>query len=205
MKNTILFLIALFAMNSCFKKEIDQSSLVSSTDSTALTVDSSAVAIDAAVNMDTLTDSSSVVKTSAIMTYDEASRVNSSAAWKQFLIDNPDYNKKQQIEDNIIRAEVREIAADSNTGQMPEAERVGSSSSAISTIDVENNTSCDLTLLYSGNDAKRIIIAPNSKRKISLGSGRYTVAANACGYNYAGSENLTGDYSVVYYISTVRY
>lgn len=205
MKNTILFLIALFAMNSCFKKEIDQSSLVSSTDSTALTVDSSAVAIDAAVNMDTLTDSSSVVETSAIMTFDEASRVNSSAAWKQFLIDNPDYNKKQQIEDNIIRAEVREIAADSNTGQMPEAERVGSSSSAVSTIDVENNTSCDLTLLYSGNDAKRIIIAPNSKRKISLGSGRYTVAANACGYNYAGSENLTGDYSVVYYISTVRY
>ncbi|MBU8884008.1 hypothetical protein KSK37_13005 [Kaistella sp. DKR-2] len=205
MKNTILFLIALFAMNSCFKKEIDQSSLVSSTDSTVLTVDSSAVAIDAAVNMDTLTDSSSVVETSAIMTFDEASRVNSSAAWKQFLIDNPDYNKKQQIEDNIIRAEVREIAADSNTGQMPEAERVGSSSSAISTIDVENNTSCDLTLLYSGNDAKRIIIAPNSKRKISLGSGRYSVAANACGYNYAGSENLMGDYSVVYYISTVRY
>ena len=39
-------------------------------------------------------------------------------------------------------------------------------------------------------------------KKIKISSGSYSVAASACGYNYAGTENLNGDYSVKYYIAS---
>lgn len=207
MKNVILFSTVLLVLSSCFKKEIVEDHKRSTVDSAAVIADSAAMVVDSAVivpvgNSDVLLDS---VNAPATMTYTEASRLNSSTGWKQFLIDNPNYKDKKEIEENIIRAEVREISSDSNTGQMPEAEKLGSRNSSTSTIEVENDTSCDLTLLYSGTDAKKIVISPNSKKKVSLRSGNYSVAANACGYNYAGSENLSGDYSVVYYISSVRY
>ena len=41
-----------------------------------------------------------------------------------------------------------------------------------------------------------------STKKIKISSGNYSVAASACGYNYAGTENLNGDYSVKYYIAS---
>lgn len=192
---------------SCFKKEVVQNENISTVDSAAVIADSAVYVVDSvAVFPD---DKNSISENDApvsnTMTYEEAERLNTSSAWKQFLIDNPNYKHKNEIEENIIRAEVREISSDSTTGQMPESERLGSTNSSSSTIEVENDTSCDLTLLYSGNDAKKIVVSPNSKKKVSLRSGRYSVAANACGYNYAGSENLSGDYSVVYYISSVRY
>jgi hypothetical protein len=50
-----------------------------------------------------------------------------------------------------------------------------------------------------------ITIPEGSTRSVSLSSGNYRVAATACGHNYAGSENLTGDYTSTFYISTTRY
>lgn len=192
---------------SCFKKEVVQNENVSTVDSAAVTADSAVPIVDSVAVFpdEKILISENDAHVSSTMTYKEAERMNTSSAWKQFLRDNPNYENKNEIEENIIRAEVREISSDSNTGQMPESERLGSTNSSSSTIEVENDTSCDLTLLYSGRDAKKIVVSPNSKKKVSLRSGSYSVAANACGYNYAGSENLSGDYSVVYYISSVRY
>lgn len=209
MKKYLFLFTVILTAQSCFKKDdslVDEyktDSAIINDSITSIVIDSAAEVVDsAALDLDAINQ---VTNQKPSMTYEEASRLNTSAAWKQFQLDNPNYENKSEIEDNIIRAQVREIKADSNTGQMPVSERVGSSNSTVSSIQVENDTSCDLTLLYSGPDAKKIIIAPNSKKNVTLSSGNYTVAANACGYNYAGSENLSGDYSVVYYISTVSY
>lgn len=202
----IIFFVIAITLVSCFKKEnVEESNLIDSTavviddsyptvvDSTALIVDEAAALVDENNNQN------------LPITFEEAERINTTASWKQFLDENPDYPNKEDIEDRIIRAEVSEIIADERTGEMPTAEKIGSTSSASSIIKIENDTSCDLIIRYSGKDAKKIVIAPNSEGEIRLKSGNYNVAASACGYNYAGSESLSGNYSVVYYISTVRY
>lgn len=139
------------------------------------------------------------------MDYSTAKSQNTSDGWKKFLQENPNYKNKKEIEENIIRAEVNEIANNRETGAMPESEKTSKGNFKVSTIDVENDTSCDLTLRYSGTDAKIINIPPNSKKIVSVTSGKYTVAATACGFNYAGRETLNGDYSVVYYITSTTY
>lgn len=202
MKNILLLFVITLGI-SCFKKEESDINITSDTDSIS-GVDTGTAIFPENYLADTANiEVASVAET--ILTYDDASRLNTVEGWRQFLKDNPGYEDISQIEENIIRAEVAEIRSDENTGEMPESEQVSSTSRAVSTIEVENDTSCELILRYSGPDAKKIAIAPNSKSKISLSSGNYHVAASACGYNYAGAENLNGGYTVVYYISTVSY
>lgn len=211
MKNTFLLLLGLLLLSSCFKKEASVAETFSS-DSAAVGFLDSIAGLD---EMAVMRIDSSIADTNSNLaldynqnrkiTYSEASALNTSEGWRNFLLDNPDYSNKEEIEEKIIRAEVSEITNDRNTGEMPSAEKIGGTNSSKSKVIIENDTSCDLTIRYSGPDARKITIAPNSKGTINLGSGNYTVAASACSYNYAGSENLSGDYSVVYYISSVRY
>ncbi|MCP2038186.1 DUF6759 domain-containing protein [Chryseobacterium sp. HSC-36S06] len=211
MKNTFLLLLGLLLLSSCFKKEASVAETISS-DSAAVGFLDSIAGLDemSAMRIDSsMADSNGTLaindNQNREMNYSEASALNTSEGWRNFLIDNPEYSNKEEIEEKIIRAEVNEITNDRNTGEMPSAEKIGGTNSSKSKVIIENDTSCDLTIRYSGPDARKITIAPNSKGTIDLGSGNYTVAASACSYNYAGSENLSGDYSVVYYISSVRY
>lgn len=204
MKKLIVLFLTISFLTSCFKKEIVEekktenkveqkvhsAKLVNNNrpilDSTHIVIDSAAIAV---LKMD----------------YSTAKNTNTSEGWEKFLEDNPNYKNKKEIEDNIIRAKVNEISNSRDTGAMPESEKTSKGNFKTSTILVENDTSCDLILRYSGTEAKIVNIPANSKSKISILSGNYTVAATACDYNYAGKETLNGDYSVVYYISTTRY
>lgn len=207
MKNIFIVLLVSTLSLSCFKKEIDLKSLE---ESRKEKVDSSSVITQA--NEETADLSSvndSLIVDNRIdpqqISYSEAEQLNTSEGWRRFLKENPDFENKEEVNEKIIRAEVNEITNDKNTGEMPASEKIRGGNQALSSVNVENNTSCDLTLRYSGIDAKMIVIPPNSTQKVQVKSGQYKVVATACGYNYAGSEALTGDYEVVYYIQTVKY
>jgi hypothetical protein len=137
--------------------------------------------------------------------YESAEQRNSSSAWKEFLSEYPNHNEASSIRKKIIKLEVDEIYGDSETGKMPSFEQYNYGNSSSSTVKITNNTDCDLVVRYSGTEIEMITIPEGSTRSVSLSSGNYRVAATACGHNYAGSENLSGDYASTFYISTTRY
>lgn len=201
MKKLFLISTCAFLSVSCFKQEIIEKKNVE----TNKISDSVITSANEKINNNTKLHDSSYVIIDSAMEYSTAKTINTADGWRKFKEDNPDYINKKEIDDYIIRAEVNEIVNNKETGAMPESEKISGGDFKISTIEVENDTSCDLTLRYSGTDAKLVVIPPNSKSKVKVASGNYTVAATACGYNYAGKEKLSGNYSVVYYITTTRY
>ena len=82
-------------------------------------------------------------------------------------------------------------------------------SGAYSTVSVTNSTGYALTLLYSGKEAKKVIIPSNGQTSVRLKNGTYRIAASVSTSNvipYAGVEELSGGgYDVDYYIQTRRY
>lgn len=134
--------------------------------------------------------------------YNKAEEINTVEAWRLFLDKYPEYRDKSKIEDRIIRLEVDEIFNDEKTGEMPAADKIGNSDGRKSSIEIENRTNCTLTLRYSGTSTKMINIPSSQIKNIALPNGNYRVTASACGANYAGIENLNGNYSVYYYITT---
>lgn len=205
MKKGYFFFIFIILCTSCFKNEasVDSENFL---DSTKLIIDSARNVADSATF---ITDLSNTLIDDELVpsdiTFDEARNLNTSEAWRRFLNENPDYPNKEDIEEKIIRAEVNEILNNEKTGKMPTFEKVRGGNQALSTLTIENNTSCDLTIRYSGKEAKKMVISPNSTSKVQLKSGKYEVVASACGYNYAGSELLEGNYNAVYFFRGVAY
>lgn len=137
--------------------------------------------------------------------YDDALSSNSSYAWKRFLDEYPDHPNKSSIKEKIIRLEVDEILGDRETGRMPSFDNYSTSYSSNSSVEITNNTGCNLTVRYSGVEAKMIEIPSGGTRTVYLSSGTYKIAASACGANYAGTESLSGSYGSTFYISRTRY
>ena len=130
-----------------------------------------------------------------------ATQANSSSAWKKYIEDYPNHPDAKSIKRKIIELEVDEIFGDRATGKLPSFERIGGGYSSSSSISIKNDTGCELTVRYSGSDVRMIEIPAGGTRSISLSSGSYRIAASACGANYAGTEELQGDYTSSYYIS----
>lgn len=137
--------------------------------------------------------------------YDEALDQNTSYSWKQFLEDYPQHKDISEIRERIIRLEVEEIIGARETGQMPSFNQYNSDYSSSSSVQITNNTGCELTVRYSGPDAEMITIPVGGTRTVYLTSGNYKIAASACGSNYAGNEALHGKYGSTFYITTSRY
>lgn len=137
--------------------------------------------------------------------YDDALSSNSSYAWKRFLDEYPDHPNKSSIKEKIIRLEVDEILGNRETGRMPSFDNYSTSYSSNSSVEITNNTGCNLTVRYSGVEAKMIEIPSGGTRTVYLSSGTYKIAASACGANYAGTESLHGSYGSTFYISRTRY
>jgi outer membrane protein assembly factor BamD (BamD/ComL family) len=137
--------------------------------------------------------------------YDDAATENNSDAWKKFLKNYPNHPQASAIKKKIIRLEVDEILGNSQTGSMPASQQYGYGHSSNSTVEIKNNTGCNLTVRYSGPDVKMVTISAGSSQTVYLTSGSYRVAASACGENYGGSEELHGKYGSSFYISHSRY
>ncbi len=140
--------------------------------------------------------------------YDESVKVNTSYQWKRFLEEYPKHKKAAWIKNKIIRLEVDEIMGNISTGKIPSFDqnnvRSGTNTSR-SSVSISNDTGCQLIIRYSGREAKMIIIPIGQTKTVYLKSGKYKIAASACGSNYAGIESLYGDYNSTFYIQTVRY
>ena len=136
------------------------------------------------------------------LTYEEAIATNSIYDLREFIDKNPNHENIDLLNKRLIDLEVEEIYNDKNTGEMPTSEKISSQYSSVSSISISNDTSCELIIRYSGDDSKMISIPASKTRSISIQSGSYKITASACGYNYAGSESLSGDYTSRYYIST---
>jgi hypothetical protein len=137
--------------------------------------------------------------------YEEAINSNSSSKMKAFLANYPNHPQSYNIQKKIIQTEVREIKGDSRTGKLPQSQQLGNGYSANSTVTIRNDTGCTLTVRYSGSDVKSVTISSKGSATIYLKSGSYDIASTACDLNYAGSEQLQGQYSSSYYIVTSRF
>lgn len=137
--------------------------------------------------------------------YENALSLNSSSVWKTFISNYPNRSDIEEIQKRIIKCEVDEIMGDSETGKLPSFDQTSYEYSSSSVVSITNDTQCELTVRYSGSDIKMIEIPAGGTRTVYLSSGSYRIAASACGSNYAGIEDLHGNYSSKYYIITSRY
>jgi outer membrane protein assembly factor BamD (BamD/ComL family) len=135
----------------------------------------------------------------------KAQKANTVAAYKKYLSNYPDGVYTDEAKEAIIDREVDAIMA-GNHGLIPPLNRVYSSSSSTSMVEIENNTSYTLTILYSGTTSRKLEIPPHKTYSVTLSNGNYRVAAKVSSPSiipYAGNESLTGgEYSTVYYIIT---
>jgi hypothetical protein len=139
--------------------------------------------------------------------YASALKNKTSDEWKKFLDTYPNHKNKNDIEKEIIKLEVTEIF-NGDYGEIPTSQLLGSKNNSQSVIDIENKTRYTLTLRYFGPTVEKISIPPYGKQTLKLKSGVYKIAAsvNASNVrNFAGTENLFGEYSSGYYISSSNY
>jgi len=137
--------------------------------------------------------------------YENALTQNSSSVWKNFVTSYPNRSDIAEIKKRIIKCEVDEIMGERETGRLPSFDQTNTAYSSSSNVSITNDTQCELTVRYSGPDITMIEIPAGGTRTVFLSSGSYRIAASACGSNYAGIEDLHGDYSSKYYIVTTRY
>lgn len=100
-----------------------------------------------------------------------------------------------------IDQQVNTILAEPH-GELPPAEMIRSDpSSNVAEIRIENDTSYNLTVLYSGPTSRSVVLGPHGTQQTTLGVGTYNVAAtvNASDVRpFAGRDDLKGgayDYS----------
>lgn len=136
-----------------------------------------------------------------------AVRNNTVDFYNKFIEKYPNSTYASKAEKRIIDLEVNNVF-NSSYDELPSMNRSGYSNSSTSTISIYNNTSYTLTVMYSGRDSKKVVIAPQGRTFVSLPNGNYRCVASISGNarNHAGSEILDGgSYEVEYYIVTTSY
>ena len=90
---------------------------------------------------------------------------------------------------------------------LPRAQPISSDSrSSSAEVNVENGTSYELTVRYSGPDSQKLVIPTGATRSLALRVGSYTVAASVSAdnvRNYVGTDTMQGGrYESRFYIET---
>ena len=136
--------------------------------------------------------------------WEYAESENTTTSYYEYLNHYPNGAHRSLADKRIIDIEVDNIYS-GNHGFLPPMEQKGNRIGRISTIYIRNKTSYTLTILYSGEDSKRIVISPQQSSKVTLKNGSYKIAASVDASNvgnFAGTEELEGcSYDVEYYIS----
>lgn len=131
--------------------------------------------------------------------------LNNIAGYEKYLSLFPNGRHRQDADKKVIDMTVASTFAGEH-GTLPEMDQVGYGGGSTSYVSVRNSTSYTLTLMYSGNESKRLVLSPNSTGAVRLKNGSYRIAASVSASNvsrYAGTETLNGgSYEVEYYIST---
>ena len=136
-----------------------------------------------------------------------ATRLNSLSSYERYLELYPKGAHSRAADKKVIDLTVAGIMAGEH-GTLPSMDKVSYGYSSYNTISVKNDTQYTLTLLYSGQESKRLVLNPHGSGTVTLPNGTYHVGASVAALNvrpYAGTETLTGgQYEVSYYISTTR-
>ena len=134
-----------------------------------------------------------------------AQSLNNIAGYERYLSLFPNGMHRSAADKKVIDMTVASTFAGEH-GSLPEMDQVNYGGGSTSYVSVTNSTSYTLTLMYSGNESKRLVLTPNSTGSIRLKNGSYRIAASVSASNvskYAGTESLNGgSYEVEYYIST---
>lgn len=134
-----------------------------------------------------------------------AQSLDNIAGYERYLSLFPNGKHRSAADKKVIDMTVASTFAGEH-GSLPEMDQVGYGGGSTSYVSVTNSTSYTLTLMYSGNESKRLVLSPNSTGSIRLKNGSYRIAASVSASNvsrYAGTESLNGgSYEVEYYIST---
>ncbi|WP_301096275.1 hypothetical protein [Bacteroides acidifaciens] len=134
-----------------------------------------------------------------------AQSLNNIAGYERYLSLFPNGKHRSVADKKVIDMTVASTFAGEH-GSLPEMDQVGYGGGSTSYVSVTNSTSYTLTLMYSGNESKRLVLSPNSTGSVRLKNGSYRIAASVSASNvskYAGTESLNGgSYEVEYYIST---
>lgn len=142
--------------------------------------------------------------------WQEACSEHSIEAYNSYLEVLPAGLHATEAEEKIVDLEVEAIFR-GDYGSMPPMDKIRTltGNSTMNQIEIYNNTSYNLTLLYSGPKSIKIIISPKERQKFELPNGKYRIAASVDASNvgnFAGTEKLEGGfYSVEYYIYTRYY
>lgn len=134
-----------------------------------------------------------------------ATERNIISAYKKYLELYPKGKYAYRAKKKIIDYEVDKIF-EGEYGKLPTMERTASTTGDKSVISIHNDTEYELTLRYSGDESRMVVLAPQEKRTIKLRDGSYRIAASVNVYNvrnYAGKETIKlGEYFSRYYIVT---
>lgn len=137
-----------------------------------------------------------------------ACEMNKADTYEEYENLYPSGNHFSEAEKRAVDLRVNSIFGRDH-GTLPAMNKTGYGGGTTSTVVVENATSYVLTVYYSGNVGKRLVIQPNGRQSVVLTNGNYRIAASVNSSSvrsYAGTEDLTGgEYSVKYYIQTTRY
>lgn len=131
--------------------------------------------------------------------------LNSIAGYKKYLSLFPNGRHRREADKKLIDMSVA-FAFAGEHGDLPQMDQVVYGGGSTATISVTNRTSYTLTLMYSGNESKRLVLSPKSTGSVRLKNGSYRIVASIDASNvrdYAGVETIKGGaYEVEYYIST---
>lgn len=140
----------------------------------------------------------------------KANSSNSISGYKNYISNYPNTEMADIARKRIIDLEVENIFK-GDYGYLPPMNKTstfgyGQTRPKTNTIEIENDTRYVLTVWYSGNTSKKIILNPGQNSTFSLPNGSYKVAASVKASNvtnYAGNENLSGgSYESKFYIET---
>ena len=136
--------------------------------------------------------------------WDTAQSLNSIDGYNKYLTLYPKGRHSREADKKVIDMTVSSSFAGEHS-DLPAMNQVRNGGGSTSHVSVSNITSYTLTLMYSGNDSKRLVIPPNGSGTVTLKNGIYRIAAYVDAPNvntYAGTESLNGgSYDVSYYIS----
>ena len=134
-----------------------------------------------------------------------AQSLDNIAGYERYLSLFPNGKHRSAADKKVIDMTVASTFAGEH-GSLPEMDQVGYGEGSTSYISVTNSTAYTLTIMYSGNESKRLVISPNSTGSVRLKNGSYRIAASVSASDvskYAGTKSLNGgSYEVEYYIST---
>lgn len=141
--------------------------------------------------------------------WNEASKTNTKEAYEKYIAIYPNGAHRPEATAMLIQMRVADAFTSAHESLPPINHVYVDDDSPVSTIVVENATGMPLTVMYSGVDAKSIVIEPDGKGVVTVSNGFYNIAADVPSPSvtaFAGNEVFRGGrYEVTFYIVRRNY